>query len=218
MNLDWAWVSNNLSMIARLVGQHAILAVVPALAALVISIPLGTLVHRSGRASQAILTVLGILFSIPSLVLFVALPALLHNQILEPVNVAVALTIYSVALLVSSVVEGLRAVPATVKQSASALGFGRVRRLVRVELPLAMPAVFARLRVATVSNIALVSVAVLVGSGALGQLFTLGYDQSFYTPLITGLVLSVLLAVIADVVILLIGRGALPWARGRRTA
>ena len=214
--MNWGWIQNNLPDIASFLGQHVVLAVVPVLAALVIALPLGYLVFRTGRGANPILAVLGVIYSIPSLALFVALPVLLGTRILDPVNVAVALTIYSVALLVRSVVDGLRSVPPEVKQSASAVGFSRWGRLLRVELPLAMPVVFAGLRVVTVSNIALVTVAVLVASGGLGQLFLRGYNSIFYTPLIVGLVLTVALALLADALILLIQRGALPWARGRR--
>jgi osmoprotectant transport system permease protein len=218
MNLDWRWINRNLGEIGGLTAQHAILAVLPVLAALVVSVPLGFLVYRTGRAANAILSVLGVVYSIPSLALFVALPVLLGTQILDPVNIAVALAIYSVALLVRSVVDGLRSVPTAVKQSASAVGYGWFARLVKVELPLAMPVVFAGLRVVTVSNIALVSVAVVVGGGALGQLFDTGFNRNFFTPIIVGLVLTLLLALVADAIILLIQRGTLPWARRRRTA
>jgi osmoprotectant transport system permease protein len=214
--MNWGWIQNNLPDIASLLGQHVVLAVVPVLAALVIALPLGYLVFRTGKGANPILAVLGVIYSIPSLALFVALPVLLGTRILDPLNVAVALTIYSVALLVRSVVDGLRSVPPEVNQSASAVGFSRWGRLLRVELPLAMPVVFAGLRVVTVSNIALVTVAVLVASGGLGQLFLRGYNSIFYTPLIVGLVLTVVLALLADGLILLIQRGALPWARGRR--
>ena len=214
--MNWGWVQNNLPDIASFLGQHVLLAVIPVLAALVIALPLGYLVFRTGRGANPILAVLGVIYSIPSLALFVALPVLLGTRILDPVNVAVALTIYSVALLVRSVVDGLRSVPPEVKQSASAVGFSQWGRLLRVELPLAMPVVFAGLRVVTVSNIALVTVAVLVASGGLGQLFLRGYNSIFYTPLIVGLVLTVALALLADALILLIQRGTLPWARGRR--
>ena len=218
MNLDWRWINRNLGEIGGLTGQHAILAVLPVLAALVVSVPLGFLVYRTGRAANVILSVLGVVYSIPSLALFVALPVVLGTQILDPVNIAVALAIYSVALLVRSVVDGLRSVPTAVKQSASAVGYGWFARLVKVELPLAMPVVFAGLRVVTVSNIALVSVAVVVGGGALGQLFDTGFNRNFFTPIIVGLVLTLLLALVADAIILLIQRGTLPWARRRRTA
>jgi osmoprotectant transport system permease protein len=218
VNLDWEWLQRNADDIAALLGEHALLAVIPVLAALVAAIPLGYLVFKTGRAANGILAVFGVIYSIPSLALFVALPLVLGTSILSPLNVAVALAIYSVALLVRSVVDGLRSVPASVKQSATAVGYGWFRRLARVELPLAMPVIFAGLRVATVSNIALVSVAAVVGGGALGKLFDRGLASRFYTPLIVGLVLSVLLALLADALILLIQRNTVPWARGRRLA
>ena len=218
MNLDWEWLRRNADDIAALLGEHALLAVIPVLAALVTAIPLGYLVFKTGRAANGILAVFGVIYSIPSLALFVALPLVLGTSILSPLNVAVALAIYSVALLVRSVVDGLRSVPASVKQSATAVGYGWFRRLARVELPLAMPVIFAGLRVATVSNIALVSVAAVVGGGALGKLFDRGLASRFYTPLIIGLVLSVALALLADALILLIQRNTVPWARGRRLA
>jgi len=217
VTLDWAWLDRGTGHLARLVGEHALLAVVPVLVALVVALPLGHLLSRAGRAAAPVLAVLGVVHTIPALGLFVTIPLVLPpHQILDPLNVAVALTVYAVALLVGSVVDGLRSVPDSVRRSASALGFGRFRRLVRVELPLAMPAVFAGLRVATVRNIALVSVAALVGSGALGELFQQAASTRVLTPLVAGLVLSVALALLADAVILLVQRGSLPWARGRR--
>ena len=184
------------------------------LLAFVVSLPLGYLVYRTGRAANLLLALIGVIYSIPSLALFVAMPLMLGTKILNPLNVAVALAVYSSALLVRSVVDGLRSVPLAVEQSASAIGYGWLRRLFGVELPLAMPVIFAGLRVVTVSNIALVSVAAVVGGGALGQLFDRGLSSAFYTPIIVGLVLSLLLALLADGLILLIQRGTLPWARG----
>jgi osmoprotectant transport system permease protein len=205
-------------MIGSLLAEHVVLSIVPVIAAFVVSIPLGYLVFRTGRFANVVLAVFGVIYSIPSLALFVVMPVILHSKILNPINVAAALTIYSIALLVRSVVDGLRAVPAAVNSSAAAVGFGRIRRLLRVELPLAMPVIFAGLRVVTVSNIALVSVGAVIGIGALGELFTIGLNSAFLTPIYVGLVLSLLLALVADAIILLIQRGALPWARGRRTA
>jgi osmoprotectant transport system permease protein len=158
---------------------------------------------------------LGVIYSIPSLALFVMMPLILGTQILDPVNIVVALAIYSTALLVRSVVDGLRVVPSAVRQSATAVGYGWSRRLFKVEFPLAMPVIFAGLRVVTVSNIALVSVAVLVGSGALGKLFDLGFASDFYTPIIIALILMLALSLIFDALILLIQRGTLPWLRKR---
>jgi len=215
VNLDWRWLNRNLEMIGGLLAQHVVLAVVPVVVAFVVSLPLGYLVSKTGKVANGLLAVLGVIYSIPSLALFVLMPLLLGTKILNPVNIAAALAIYSIALLVRSVVDGLRSVPPLVKQSAAAMGYGWVRRLFGVELPLAMPVIFAGLRVVTVSNIALVSVAAIVGSGALGKLFDLGFSSFFYTPIVVGLVLTLVLALVADGLILLIERGLLPWSRRR---
>jgi osmoprotectant transport system permease protein len=215
VNLDWTWIQRNLSMIGSLLVEHIILAVLPVLIAFVVALPLGFLVSKTKRVANILLAFLGVIYSIPSLALFVMMPLILGTKILNPVNIVVALAIYSTALLVRSAVDGLRSVPPAVRQSASAVGYGWLRRLFRVELPLAMPVIFAGLRVVTVSNIALVSVAVLVGSGALGKLFDLGFASYFYTPIIVALVLMLALALIFDAIILLIQRGTLPWLRKR---
>jgi osmoprotectant transport system permease protein len=215
VNLDWAWIERNLPMIGSLLVEHIVLAVLPVLIAFVVSLPLGFFVHKTKRAAHLILAFLGVIYSIPSLALFVMMPLILGTKILDPVNIVVALAIYSTALLVRSVVDGLRAVPPAVRQSATAVGYGWSRRLFKVEFPLAMPVIFAGLRVVTVSNIALVSVAVLVGSGALGKLFDLGFASEFYTPIIIALILMLVLALIFDALILIIQRGTLPWLRKR---
>ena len=131
MNLDWAWIQRNLAYIGNLLAQHVVLSIVPVVAAFVIAIPLGFLVFRTSKAANVLLAFFGVIYSIPSLALFVVMPAILGTRILNPINIAAALTIYSVALLVRSVVDGLRSVPMAVKQSASAVGFGWLRRLVR---------------------------------------------------------------------------------------
>jgi osmoprotectant transport system permease protein len=218
VNLDWAWLNRNLEMIGELLVEHVILALVPVVLAFVISIPLGYLVSKTGKAADVLLAILGVIYSIPSLALFVLMPLVLGTQILNPVNIGAALAVYSIALLVRSVVDGLRSVPPSVKQSAAAMGYGSLRRLLGVDLPLAMPVIFAGLRVVTVSNIALVTVATLVGSGALGKLFDLGFGSYFYTPIIVALVLTLALALIADGMILLLQRGSLPWLRRREAA
>jgi osmoprotectant transport system permease protein len=215
VNLDWAWIQRNLAMIGSLLIEHVILAVLPVLIAFAVCLPLGFLVFKTKRAANVILAFLGLIYSIPSLALFVMMPMVLGTKILNPVNIVVALAIYSTALLVRTAVDGLRSVSPSVRQSATAVGYGWFRRLFRVELPLAMPVIFAGLRVVTVSNIALVSVAVLVGSGALGKLFDLGFSGFFYTPIIVALVLTLALSVIFDGLILLIQRGTLPWFRKR---
>ena len=134
MNLDWAWLERNLEMISGLMAEHVILALVPVVVAFVISIPLGYLVSKTGKAADVLLAILGVIYSIPSLALFVLMPLVLGTQILNPVNIGAALAVYSIALLVRSVVDGLRSVSPSVKQAASAMGYGSFRRLLRVEL------------------------------------------------------------------------------------
>lgn len=215
--MNWQWVRANAEMVGDLLAAHVFQAVVPVLCALLISIPLGYWVYRGGSAARSIsLAVLGVVYSIPSLALFVALPILLGTKILDVVNIIVALTIYCVALMVRSVVDGFEAVPESVRSSAEAMGFGPLRRFWTVELPLAVPVIVSGLRVATVSTIALVSVGAVIGQGALGRLFDSGFEEGFLTPIIVGLVLSIVLAVVADGVILLGQRVAAPWlTRGR---
>jgi osmoprotectant transport system permease protein len=213
VNLDWAWIQRNAEAIGKLLVEHIILAIVPVLVAIVISIPLGYLVYRTRRGANGLLAVFGVIYAIPSLALFVFMPLVLHTRVLDPINIIAALAVYSVALLVRSVVDGLRSVPDAVRQSATALGYGWLRRLGGIELPIAMPVIYAGLRVVTVSNIALVSVATVVGSGALGQLFSRGLASRFFTPIIVGLVLILLLALVFDALIVLIQRGTTPWVR-----
>lgn len=215
--MNWPWIRSNVGVIGDLLAAHVIQSVVPVVCALVLSIPVGYLVYRGGPGVRSVvLAVLGVVYSIPSLALFVALPVVLGTQILDAINVVVALAIYCFALLVRSVVDGFEGVPEAVRSAAEAMGYGTVRRLWRVELPLAVPVIVGGLRVATVSTIALVSVGAVIGQGALGRLFDRGFDEGFLTPIIVGLVLSVALAVVADATILAGQRIAAPWlTRGR---
>jgi osmoprotectant transport system permease protein len=217
--VNWAWIGDNQAMLADLLWTHVVQSIVPVVAALVLSIPLGYAVFRGGRTVRGVvLALLGVVYSVPSLALFVALPLLLGTKILDPLNVIVALTIYSVALLVRSVVDGFESIPPAVRSSAEAMGYGGLRRVWAVELPLAVPVIVGGLRVATVSNIALVSVGAVIGQGALGRLFDQGFENGFLTPILVGLVLSILLALAADAAILVGQRVVAPWlARGRTT-
>ncbi len=216
--MNWQWIAANTGPIGTALEQHLVLALVPVILSFLLSLPIGYLVFRTGPVANVILAIFGAVYSIPSLALFVVLPLVLGTQILDPLNVIVALTIYTTALLSRSVVDGLRDVDTIVKQAADAIGFGRGRRLLRVELPLAMPVIFAGLRVATVSNIALTSISILIGAPSLGTLFNQGFNQAFLTPVWVGLILSVAVALTADLIILGIQRGVLPWARKGATA
>ncbi|MBP2322913.1 osmoprotectant transport system permease protein [Kibdelosporangium banguiense] len=207
------WVGNNIDRIVELTGSHLVISLIPVLLGLVISVPLGWVASRSPVARAILVPAASILYTIPSLVLFLVLPPLLGTRILDQINVIVALTIYTVALLVRSVSDALLAVPPQVIAAANAMGYKPVRRFFGVELPLAVPVLIAGLRVATVSNISLTSVAAILGVPQLGALFTDGFAVGNYDEIIAAIVLIFLLAMIFDGLLLLIGRVLTPWAR-----
>ncbi|HET8602133.1 MAG TPA: ABC transporter permease [Segeticoccus sp.] len=193
--------------------QHIYLAGLPLLLGLVISLPIGWLARRYRLLYPPLIAGSGLLFTIPSLALFILLPGILGRSILDPVNVIVAMTIYTVALLVRTVADGLGAVPDDVNQAATAMGYTRVSRFFRVELPLAVPVISAGLRVAAVSNVSIVSVASLIGVSQLGLFLTDGYARSFGTELVVGIVSCIVLALLFDLVIQLATRLLTPWQR-----
>ncbi|MCA0145307.1 ABC transporter permease [Blastococcus sp. LR1] len=207
------YLQRNQELVLEALGEHVVLALLPVLIGIVVSLPLGYLGVRFPRLYQPMVNVCGILYSIPSLALFVILPVVIGTKVLSPVNIVVALSIYTVALLARTVADGLRSVDRTLTDAATAMGYRRIRRLFGVELPLALPVVLAGLRVATVSNISLVSVGALIGVGGLGALFTRGFQLFYAEPIIVGVLLSVLLAGIADLLIVLVQRALTPWAR-----
>ncbi len=192
------------------------MAIVPVLLGLIIALPLGLASARWRVLYQPTVGLMNVVYSLPSLAVFIVLIPL--TGLAERATVIIPLTFYSLAVLIPSVVDGLGAVPDHVRQSAVAMGFGPLRRLLQVELPIAVPVVLAGLRVATVSSISLVSVGALVGRGGLGYLFIDGWQRQFYTPIVVGIVLVVALAVLADGLIVLAQRLLTPWARARRTA
>lgn len=210
-----SWFLSHLDDVGSLLLVHAYLAGVPLLIGLILALPLGWLARRFPVLYAPLIAGTGLLYTIPSLALFILMPLVIGTGILDPINVIVALTIYTVALLVRTVADGLGAVPEQVLQAATAMGIGRVRRFFTVELPLAVPVISAGSRVAAVSNVSIVSVAALLGISQLGSLFTDGFARDFLDPIIVGIVASIALAVLFDVVILGLGRAATPWLRGR---
>ncbi|WP_392543982.1 ABC transporter permease [Oryzobacter telluris] len=212
------WLGDNWRTVLDLALSHLWLSVVPLVLGLVVSLPLGWAAKRWPRSYPAILTSTGLLYTIPSLALFVVMPLILGTKILDPLNVVVAMTIYTVALLVRTVADGLRAVPDHIEQAATAMGYKGVRRLVGVELPLAIPVISAGLRVAAVSNVSIISIASVIAVSQLGDLLVDGYNRVIWGELLTGVVACVLLALVLDAVIVLATRLLTPWrtAQGGR--
>ncbi len=206
-----SWLADNWDTVLTLTWRSCYLAGIPLVIGFVVSIPLGWVASRWPRSYPAIITTTGLLYTIPSLALFVIMPIVLGTKILNPVNVIVALTIYTVALLVRTVADGLSAVPDDIAQAATAMGYKGVRRLFGVELPLATPVIAAGLRVAAVSNVSIVSIASLIGVTQLGDLLIDGYNRVIWGELLTGIVACVLLALAFDAVIVLGTRLVTPW-------
>jgi len=207
------WLQDNWTDVFPLAGAHVVLAGLPLLIGLLIAIPLGWAARNWPRAYPVVVSTSGLLYTIPSLALFILMPLLLGTRILDPINVVAAMTVYTVALLVRTVADGIGSVPDHVQQSAIAMGYGRFRRFHTIELPLAVPVITAGLRVAAVSNVSIVSVASLVGVSQLGDLLIDGYRRNIPAELWLGIVATLLLALIFDVVITAAGRALTPWTR-----
>ena len=211
------WVLTNIPLVEVYLSAH-LLQVVPAvLATLALSLPLARLAQRVRPLRALIVSGASLMYAIPSLALFVILPLVLGTGIRDAANVVVALTLYGLALLVPTTVEALEAVDQRVRDAATAMGMGTVRRFLTVEL-LAGPAVLAGLRVVTVSTVSLTTVGAVLGVRSLGWLFTNGFQRGLTAEILTGLVVTVLLAVVLDGAVVLGGRALMPWTRRQRAA
>jgi osmoprotectant transport system permease protein len=208
--VNWDWLGAHIPLFQSALQDHVTLTVVAVVAGLVISLPLGVAAHRWGFARTPILTLSGILYTIPSLALF---SMLVPYTGLTGLTAEIGLISYTVLILVRNVLVGLEAVPVDVLDAADGMGYRPFARLIRVELPLALPAIFAGLRIATVTTIGLVTVAAIIGVGGLGQLILQGLIDNFHTPLVVATVMCVLLALVADVSLAVIQHFAVPWAR-----
>lgn len=191
--------------------QHVGLTVAAVLLGLAIALPLGVLARRVPRLESAVLSVTTGLYTIPSLALF---PLLLPFTGLSATTVVVGLALYALTILVRAVLDGLGSVPVEVRESAVGLGYRPLARLLRVELPLALPVLMGGVRVATVSTVALTTVGALVSYGGLGNLLVTGVAESFRAQILTASVLCVLLAVALDALLVLLQRSLTPWSRG----
>jgi osmoprotectant transport system permease protein len=207
------WFLANSGQVFELAGQHLVLAILPMAVGLLLSIPLAQFARRNRKLRSAVVTATSLLYTVPSLALFIILPSVLGTRILDPVNVIVALTIYAVALLVRAALDAFDSVDEDLRQAAVAMGFKPTARFVQIDLPLSLPVLFAGLRVVSVSNISLVSVAALLGIGNLGMLFTSGLQRGFITEVMVGIIAILVLALVMDAVLVLLERLLTPWTR-----
>src|SRR6201991_3280884 len=199
---------------------HLRLSLIPIVLGLLIAVPLGAFIQRTKLLRRLTTITASIIFTIPSLALFVVLPLIIPTRILDEANVIVALTLYTTALLVRAVPEALDNVPEPVRDAAPAVGYKPVIRMLKVELPLSIPVLVASLRVVAVTNISMVSVGSVIGVGGLGTWFTEGYQSDKSDQIIAGIIAIFVLAIVIDTLIMLGGRLLTPWTRtshvGRR--
>ncbi|WP_430667254.1 ABC transporter permease [Jatrophihabitans telluris] len=206
-DLGWLW-------------DHTWLSVVPVVVGLLIALPLGWLARRYKWVYPPMMSITGLLYTIPSIALFVLIPPLFGLDVLSPLQVPIALTIYSVALLVRTVADGLGSVSEETLQAATAIGYKPLGRFFKVELPIAVPVITAGVRVAVVSSVSITAVAGTIGMANLGALFDQGFKLSttspYYPPIVLGILLCVLLALVLDALVLLITRALTPWRKAVR--
>lgn len=208
------WIIDNADVIARRIGEHLLVTVIAVVAGFVISFAIALLVRRFPALYGPVLGVTGVMYSIPSIALFVLLIPVTGLSLL---TAEIALVSYTLVILVRNIVTGLRQVPAEVLEAADGMGYTDLQRLWRVELPIATPVILAGLRIATVTTIGLVTIATLIGMGGLGYLIVnVGIQRRFATATITGVAVVVILSVLVDLLIFEIQRRLTPWARARQ--
>ncbi|WP_237206088.1 ABC transporter permease [Rothia nasimurium] len=220
-----SWFLANLPYIGQLTTLHLAQSVIPVVVGFALALPLARLAlgrRADGRSTEAYTTAgrvrkgavvngAALLYTVPSLALFVLMPLVLGTSITSPINVYVALTIYVVAMMVRSAVDAFESVSPITLEAATAVGYTPLRRFWQVELPLSLPVMIAGLRVALVSNISMVSVGAVIGIQSLGTLFTDGLRRDLPAEIITGILLTLVLALVLDRLLALVGAALTRW-------
>jgi len=213
MNLfDWAWVDHHSGLIMEQLVEHVELTVLALMFGFALAFPLALAALRWPRLYHPSLFITGVLFTIPSLALFILLMPLTG---LSRTTSLIGLTIYTLLILFRNIIEGLRGVPRDVIEAARAMGYPRAHQLLAVELPIALPVIMAGVRIAAVTTIGLVTITALIGQGGLGRLFITGFTLHIATPLVVGFILSIALAVVTDLCLVALLWLLSPWQRVR---
>jgi osmoprotectant transport system permease protein len=212
--IQWSWVRRHPGQLEHAVWEHIFLTLLAVGIGLVIALPLAVLAYRYRRTEAPILGVTGVIYTIPSLAL---LGFLIPITGLGTTTAEIALVGYTLLILVRNVVAGLDGVPNDVREAARGMGLSRRRQLLKVEFPLAVPAIMAGIRIATVTTIGLVTITALIGAGGLGQLINDGLINDFRTETVLGAILSVALAMVIDAILIGVERLLTPWARRAAT-
>ncbi|TQK20050.1 osmoprotectant transport system permease protein [Microbacterium sp. SLBN-154] len=207
------WVLDNLDLIGELALVHIRQSIIALVVGFILAVPLGWVAWRYRLLRGWVITITGLLYTIPSLALLILLPTIFGYSAISEPNLIIALTIYAIAILVRAVADGLDSVDLPVRQSATAVGYSGFRRFWAVEFPLAGPVVLAGLRVAAVSTVSLATVGILVGVTNLGYLFTNGLQRRIIPEVLAGIVAVVVIALVIDGLLVLAGRVLMPWTR-----
>ena len=211
----WDWVGRHGDEIQQATIEHLQLTLIAVGAGFALSLMFSAVALRWRATYAPIAGVAGLLYTIPSLALFAfLLPITGFNTLTS----AIGLTSYTLAIFIRNIVEGVDSVAPEVLAAADGMGYGRVRRLMTVELPLAAPAIVAALRIATVTTVGLVTVTGLIGQGGYGSFINSGLSRSFSTEIVVGGGLSVVMAIALDILLVGIERATTPWTRVRRAA
>ncbi len=215
--IDFEWIVEHLDDIGEAILQHLQLTILPLIAGFFIALVLAIWSVRMHRVYGPVTAITGMLYTIPSLAAFAILKPVFGLSLLTAI---VPLTTYTLLILVRNMVAGFQAVPEDVLEAAEGMGYTRRQRLIRVELPLAVPLILAGVRLASVTTIGLATVAAVLGNsfGGLGQLITEGLQTFFPTKYLLGAVLSVVLAFMADALFVQLEKVITPWARVRAGA
>lgn len=207
------WVLANLPLLGQYTVAHLLQCLPAVVATFLLAVPLARVARLSRPLRVLLVSGSSLLYAIPSLALFIVLPLLIGTRVREPLNVVVALTLYGLALMVPAAVEALESVDRGPLDAATAMGMGREKRFLTVELPLAGPALVAGLRVVTVSTMSLTTVGAVLGVRSLGFLFTDGFQRGLHSEVLSGLLLTVALALAIDLLVVGLGRLLMPWTR-----
>lgn len=210
---SWRYVQANAETILAALREHVTLTAETIAIAALVALPLAVVAYWFRPLTGPILALSGVLYTIPSLALLSFVAPYLGTT--NPASVLIALVLYALLLMIRNTLAGLNQVPPEARDAAEGMGYGRLSRLVRVELPLALPGIITGVRLATVSTVALVTVGALIGYGGLGELILSGFRNNFYkAQILTGTVLAVSLALLLDLALAGVGRLLTPWARG----
>ncbi len=211
--IRWSYIVDEWDQIQAALQQHIELTLISIGLGLLISSLLTAVALRYSWSMPPITAFSGFLYTIPSVALF---GLLVPYTGLSRTTAVIPLTSYTLLILVTSMIDGFRSVPAEVRDAADGMGLTPMQRVLRVELPLAMPYIISGLRIATVSTVGLVTIAAIIGQGGFGRLILDGLRRAFWTPMTVGASFSILLALLLDGLIYSLGRLATPWIRRSR--